>query len=485
MKPLILGIFQFIGPNGTVGSAWQNDRDTSTDFMKLSHWTALAKKFEAAKLDFLFFGDSYGFPALDGELLDASVREGRGIPQGDPMPLISALAAVTRDLGFIVTASTTVEPPAANARRFTTLDHFTDGRIGWNIVTGSSGETAAALMGRELIPHDQRYDMADDYLDVNLTLWEGSWDDDALVLDKQRGVYAEPGGVRIVHHHGPHFRTDGIMNMPPSPQRTPLLAQAGSSGRGQQFAGRNAEVVFVTGGEPAAVAANVRGIRESAVADGRPADSIKILVGALFITAPTSTEAWAKHAEMLAMSTPECAAAVFAGTTGIDLLALDPDKPISQTRTEMGQSNLERYLGENGQHAPLVRDVLENLRRTGYNGSSFVGDPEEVADQLQEFTELTNVDGVLVLPHITPETYDDFIELVLPVLRDRGLARTDYAASSTVSERRPTLRERLFPAGTAHLPETHRGHTFRTARGVAAGLAGTEISSSQWRRNTV
>ena len=465
MKPLVLGVFQFIAPNGTVGAAWQSERDTSVDFTKLSHWTALAKKLEAAKLDFLFFGDAYGFPVLGGQLLDASVREGRGVPQGDPMPLIGAVAAVTRDLGFIVTASTTVEPPAANARRFTTLDHFTDGRIGWNIVTGSSGETAAALMGKDPILHDVRYDMADDYLDVSLTLWEGSWDDDALVLDKRRGVYAEPGRVRIVHHQGPYFRTDGIMNMPPSPQRTPLLVQAGSSGRGRQFAGRNAELVFVTGGEPAAVAANVRGIRESTVAEGRPADSIKIIMGALLITAPTSAEAWAKHAEMLAMSTPEGAAAVYAGTTGIDLLALDPDKPIAQPSTEMGQSNLERFLSKDGKPAPLVREILENLRRTGYNGSTFVGNPVEVADQLQEFVELTDVDGVLILPHITPETYDDFIELILPVLRERGLARMDYAGPSTASGQRPTLRERLFPEGTAHLPETHRGWAFRVGRG--------------------
>ena len=184
---------------------------------------------------------------------------------------------MTRDLGFVVTASTTVEPPAANARRFTTLDHFTDGRIGWDIVTGSSGETAAALMGKESSLHDVRYDMTDDYLDVSLSLWEGSWDDDALVLDKRGGVYAEPGRVRTEHHQGPYFRTDGIMNMP-SVQRTPLLVQAGSSGRGRQYAGRNAELVFVTGGgEPTAVAANVRGIRESAVVEGRPADSTKII----------------------------------------------------------------------------------------------------------------------------------------------------------------------------------------------------------------
>ncbi|WP_291041373.1 NtaA/DmoA family FMN-dependent monooxygenase [Herbiconiux sp.] len=460
MAALSFGIFQYIGPNGTVGSAWQHPDDTSAEFTRLSHWTALAEKFDAAGLDFLFLADSYGFPALDGELLEAAVREGRGVPQGDPMPLVSALAAVTRRLGFIVTTSTTVEAPAANARRFATLDHFTDGRVGWNIVTGSSGATAAALMGKELISHDLRYDMADDYVDVNLTLWEGSWEDDALVRDKETGVYADPDKVHLVHHDGPYFRTDGILNLPPSPQRTPLLVQAGASGRGRQFAGRNAEAVFVGGGEPATVARNVTGIRESAVAEGRPADSIRILVGALFITAPTSEEAWAKHAQMLELSSPEGAAAIYAGNTGVDLLALDPDRPIAQTSTEMGQSNLERYLGKDGKPAPLVRDILENFRRTGINGSVFVGSPEEVADQIEALAAETGVDGYLVQPHLTPGTYDDLIELLLPVLRERGLA-APLAAPDAPST---TLRERLFPEGGPHLPATHRGYGFRAGR---------------------
>jgi FMN-dependent oxidoreductase (nitrilotriacetate monooxygenase family) len=457
MAALSFGIFQYIGPNGTVGSAWQHPDDTSAEFTRLSHWTALAEKFDAAGLDFLFLADSYGFPALDGELLEAAVREGRGVPQGDPMPLVSALAAVTRRLGFIVTTSTTVEAPAANARRFATLDHFTDGRVGWNIVTGSSGATAAALMGKELISHDLRYDMADDYVDVSLTLWEGSWEEGALVRDKEAGVYADPAKVHLVHHDGPYFRTDGILNLPPSPQRTPLLVQAGASGRGRRFAGRNAEAVFVGGGEPATVAANVAGIRESAVAEGRPADSIRILVGALFITAPTSEEAWAKHAQMLELSSPEGAAAIYAGNTGVDLLALDPDRPIAQTSTEMGQSNLERYLGKDGRPAPLVRDILENFRRTGINGSVFVGSPEEVADQIEAFAAETGVDGYLVQPHLTPGTYDDLIELLLPVLRERGIAAPLPAPDAPAT----TLRERLFPEGGPHLPATHRGHKFR------------------------
>jgi FMN-dependent oxidoreductase (nitrilotriacetate monooxygenase family) len=451
--PLILGIFQFIGPNGTIGSAWQHPDDESANFASVKHWAKLARKFEDAKFDLLFFADSYGFPALDGELIAASVREGRGVPQGDPIPMISAVAALTEKLGLIVTASTTVEPPAANARRFTSLDHLSGGRIGWNIVTGSSGATAAALMGQPLIPHDERYDRADDYVDLSLKLWEGSWQDDALVLDKANNVYADPAKVHLVHHDGPYYRTDGLMNMPPSPQRTPLLVQAGTSGRGMEFAGKHAEVVFVGGGDPERVARNIAGIREAAVAAGRAPDAIKVLVGALFLTGATDADAQRVHEQMLEMSSAEAAAAIFAGNTGVDLLAMDPDKPLTEQHTEQGLSNLQRYLGGNGKPAPLVRDIIEDFRVTGINGSVFVGSGSSVADQIEEFVPVTGADGFLIQPHLTPGTYDDFIEYLLPVLRERGLARSEYVGD--------TLRERIFGDGNVHLPASHHGSQYR------------------------
>lgn len=447
-----LGIFQYIGPNGTVGASWQDPDDTSINCFSLPHWVGLAKKFDEAGLDFLFFADSYGYPLHEGEPAAAAVSEGRGFPQADPVPLISALAAVTERLGFVVTASTTVEAPAANARRFATLDHFTSGRIGWNVVTGSSAVPAAALMGKELIAHDTRYDMADDYLELSLKLWEGSWEDDALLLDRQKGIYADPAKVHLIHHEGPWFRCDGLLNVPPSPQRTPVLVQAGSSGRGKNFAGRNAEVVFLGGGKPEKVAANVADIRAAAVAEGRPADAVKVLVGAMFIAAPTSQEAWALHAKMLGYSSIEGAAAIYEGNTGIDLLSLDPALPLTQTRTDQGQGNVDRYAPGPGGSGPTVGEILENFRVTGINGSIFVGSAEEVADQAEEFIAATGADGFLIQPNVTPITYDHLIDLVLPVLRERGLIGAGPAPV--------TLRENLFGAGP-HLPEHHPGAAHR------------------------
>jgi long-chain alkane monooxygenase len=451
--PLVLGIFQYVSPNGTIGASWQHPEDESATFTDVDYWKRLARKLEDARFDLLFLADSHGFPALDGELLPAAVREGRGVPQADPMPVAAVVAAVTERIGIVVTASTTVELPAALARRLTTLDHLSGGRVGWNIVTGSSGATAAALMGRDLVQHDLRYDMADDFVDVGVALWEGSWSDGALVRDKAAGVYADPERVRMIEHDGPFFRAHGVLNVPPSPQRTPVLVQAGTSGRGMRFAGRNAEVVFVAGGDPERVAANIAAIRAAAVEAGRTAESIKILVGAMFLTGATHADAVARHEEMLAMSSPEGAAAIFAGNTGVDLLALDPDLPLAQQETEMGLSNLQRYLGRDGKPAPTVREILEDFRRTGLNGTVFVGTGEEIADEVSSFVATTGADGFLVQPHLTPGTYDDMIEHVLPVFRARGLARGEYVGA--------TLRERLFGDGRRWLPDEHHGSGHR------------------------
>jgi len=465
-RPLVFGIFQYVGPNGTIGSSWLDPRDTSAEFMNLDYWTTLARKLEDARIDLLFLADSHGFPALDGELLPAAVREGRQIPHGDPLPVVSALAATTSRLGFILTMSTTAELPGNLARRLATLDHLSAGRIAWNVVTGSSGETAAALLGKPLIPHDLRYDMADDFLDVCFGLWEGSWEDGALVRDKAAGVFADPAKVHMVRHHGPHFWSEGVLTMPPSPQRTPLLVQAGTSRRGVEFAGRNAEVVFVAGGDPEQVKRNIAAIRAAAVAAGREPDAIRVLIGSMFITAPSSEQAQAKYERMLALSSVEGAAAVFAGNTGVDLLRFELDSPLPlDLSTEQGLSNLQRYMGTPDKPGPTVREILETFRTGGINGSVLVGDPEEVAEQTGSFAEYTDADGFLVQPNVNPESYDDFIELLLPALRRRGLAQEDYAPG--------TLRERLFGQGQARLPESHRGSAFRTAglRAAAATVA--------------
>lgn len=453
MKPLTLGVFQHFNPNGMTGNSWRHPDNQAVNYLDLDHWTNLAKKLEDGGFDFLFFADSYGYPRLNGKVIDLAITEANNIPGPDPIVLLSALAAATTRLGLVSTASTLIDKPQVIARRFATLDHLTKGRVGWNIVTGSGQASSARLFGEEMTPHDQRYAIAEEHTQLTLKLLEGSWEDDAVRADKEAGVYADASKVHEIEHEGTYFKAHGLLMVPPSPQRTPVLFQAGTSGPGRNFAAQYAEAVFLSGGEPSHVAANIADIRRRAAEFGRSADSIKILVGASFITAATEEEAEAKRQEMLDLTTLEDAATKYAFFTGLDLLSMDLDKPLADARTEQGRSNLERFSGERDAPAPTVREILEEYRQNGINGSVFVGDPHQIVDQIEEFIGVTKADGFLIQPYITPGTYDDFIDLIMPVLRERGLAKTEFEG--------PTLRESFFGAGHNRLPATHPGAQYR------------------------
>jgi FMN-dependent oxidoreductase (nitrilotriacetate monooxygenase family) len=304
-----------------------------------------------------------------------------------------------------------------------------------------------------LIPHDERYAIADDHVTLSLKLWEGSWEDDALRQDKAGGVYADSSKIHTIHHDGPYFRADGWLSVPPSPQRSPFLLQAGTSGAGKDFAARYAEGVFLAGGDPHHVAANIADIKRRAAGFGRGAGSIKFIVGAGFITAATEDEALAKRETMLSFATTESAAAFYALLTGIDLLAMDRDKPLGAAATEQGQSSVDRFAGLDGKPPATVGEILEDYRRNGVNGTVFVGDPEQVADQVEDFIARTDADGFAIQPYVTPGTYDDFIELLMPVLRKRGLVRERPEGT--------TLREHLLGQGNNLLAPEHPGSAYR------------------------
>ncbi|MEV1069900.1 NtaA/DmoA family FMN-dependent monooxygenase [Streptomyces sp. NPDC050263] len=454
MSPLIFASFQALSPNGVIGSSWRDPSNTQTDYLMIEHWTELAKKLESGGFDFLFFADTYGYPTLDGELIPFAVEAGYNVPMADPITIVSAIAAATSKLGVVLTNSTTHEKPAALARRFATLDHFTKGRIGWNIVSGGGQSSSTALFGEPMIPHDERYLQADDYLQICLRLWEASWADDALRVDREAGVYAEPDGVRQVSYEGKYLRTKGILTLPPSPQRTPLLLQAGTSSAGRDFAARYAECVFVGGGDPAVVARNITAIRDRAEEIGRPRDSVKFLVGAGFVVGTTEAEAQRKYDNLLGFATLKHAAATFAWSTGVDLLKFDLDKPLPEVHSEIGQTNLDRFRSADGTN-PTVREILEDYRQHGINGTTFIGTPEKVADEVEAFVAATGADGFLVQQHITPGTHDDFIELLRPELLKRDLMRP--------TREDVTLREQLLGAGP-RVAATHPGAelTYRT-----------------------
>ena len=297
MKQIRLNAFDMDCVGHIQQGMWRHPRDRSTEYTSLDYWTGLAKTLERGLFDGLFLADVLGvYDVFEGRA-DAAIRDAVQVPLGDPMLLIPAMAQATANLSFGVTANLSYEPPYIFARRMSTLDHLTKGRIGWNIVTGYLDSAARAMGLDQQVAHDDRYDVADAYMDAVYKLWEGSWAPDAVKRDREAGVFADPTRVRSVSHESTHFRMNGIHLCEPSPQRTPVLYQAGSSGRGRKFAATHAECVFVNGTSKAAVGAIVADIRKEAVAAGRKVDDVLIFVGATIVTGRTDADAQDKLAD--------------------------------------------------------------------------------------------------------------------------------------------------------------------------------------------
>jgi FMN-dependent oxidoreductase (nitrilotriacetate monooxygenase family) len=427
---------------------WTRDDTRQREYTKLDPWLELAKILEAGCFDALFLADVLGvYDAYRGGP-EVSIREGMQIPVNDPMLLIPAMATVTEHLGFAFTSSILQTHPFTFARQVSTLDHLTNGRVGWNIVT-SYLPNAAANLGLESLPgHDVRYDMADDYLDVVYKLWEASWDDDAVIADRERGIYADPAKVHAIDHAGPYYQVAGPHLAEPSPQRTPLLFQAGSSDRGREFAARHAECVFVTTSRRALAAGRgpVPDVRARALSYGREPDDIRFYQGLAPVVGGTEAEARSKAADYLEGLSTEGALAHLSGSIGVDLGAIDPDRPL-ETFESNAMTGPVRGLLESA--APGTR-TFRDLARANMAGQFLVGAPEQVADVLQEFGE-AGIDGFNLVYSVTPGTFVDFIDGVVPVLQQRGLVQTDYSPGP--------LRQKLF--GAARLPERHPGGALR------------------------
>lgn len=422
---------------------WTHPRDHSAEYRNLDHWVDLARTLEQGLFDGLFLADVLGVYDVYGGSPGPALHHAVQVPVCDPLLLVSAMAHATQHLGFGVTVNLSYEPPFPFARRMSTLDHLTRGRIGWNIVTGYLDSAARAMGLEQQLAHDDRYDVADDYMQVVYKLWEGSWADDAVRMDRSSGVYADADRVRAVRHTGPHYRMEGMHLCEPSPQRTPMLYQAGSSGRGRQFASANAECVFLNGQAKSGVRAIVDDVRAGAVRQGRGPSDILAFVGATVIVAETDALADAKLADYRRYASGEAALVHASASMGIDLDAYTMDEPIRVVETQAIVSNLEAVASS----APVMtkRKLLDRMV-LGSRQSPIVGSAARVADKLTEWVRETDVDGFILSRTVTPECFVDFIEFVVPELQKRGVYKEAYASGS--------LRAKLFGAGD-RLPATH------------------------------
>lgn len=424
---------------------WTHPRDSSSAYTDLRHWMDLAQLLERGKFDGLFLADVLGIYDVFRGTADAALRAAAQVPVNDPSLLIPAMAAVTTHLGFAVTCTLSFEPPYPFARRMSTLDHLTRGRIGWNIVTGYL-DSAAKGSGRDRqTAHDARYDVAEEYMEVVYKLWEGSWEDDAVVRDKAGGIYTRPYKVHRVRHEGDHYRVDAIHLTEPSPQRTPLLYQAGASSKGREFAARHAECVFLSAPSKAVIGPRVADIRERAARHGRDPFDILVFMGVNVIVDRTEAGARAKYEDYQRHVSDDGALALLSGWTGIDFGQYGLDDPVTYIKNDAIRSAVEALtVADPGK----VWTVRELLRVSGIGGISpiLVGTPEHVADELESWVEDTGVDGFNLSYAVMPESFADFIALVVPELQRRGLFKREY--------RDGTYREKLFGTGR-RLPANH------------------------------
>lgn len=432
---------------------WAHPRDQSHRFNEIGYWMDYAKRLEAGLFDGIFLADVVGVNDVLGGSPDAAIRGAVQVPVNDPMMLVPAMAAVTTHLGFGVTANLTYDPPFLFARRMSTLDHLTGGRIGWNIVTGYLDSAAKAIGLDAQAAHDDRYDLADEYMEVVYRLWEESWADDAVLLDRANHLFADPARVKKISHTGKQYRLNAMHLSSPSPQRTPVLYQAGSSTRGRQFAATHAECVFVNGQKSEGVKAIVDDIRAKAIDYGRQAEDIKVFMGATIVTGKTEAEAREKFEDYRRYVSSEAALVHAAASLGIDFAKYDLDEPIETGKSNAIVSNVEAVTRSAGPQW-TKRKLLEQMV-LGSRQAPMIGSAEQIADQLANWSREAGIDGFNLSRTVVPECFDDIISLVIPILQERGLYKTAYKDGP--------LRQKLF--GSPRLPNRHIAAGFRQKAG--------------------
>jgi FMN-dependent oxidoreductase (nitrilotriacetate monooxygenase family) len=446
---LIVNAFLMNTTSHIMGGQWRRPEAEQHRFNELSLWTDLARRLEDARFDALFFADVVGlYGDYDGGW-DGHVRRGLQVPSNDPLVLLSALAGATSDIGLAATSSIIQSHPFQFARQLSTLDHLSDGRAGWNIVTSVLENSHRNFGATELARHDERYDWAEEYLEAVYKLWEGSWEEGAFLADKDQGMLADPEGVHKIHHRGERYSIEGPHLSAPSSQRTPVLFQAGASPRGQQFCARHAEATFTLLPHPRAAGEYTAHVRRQAVSQGRKERDVVFIQGFHVVTGSTEGEVARRLADLDSTMDVDALLAHTGGGLGIDFGGRDPDEPLAGLVTEGGRGQLEAVRRFADTDTPTVRDFA--LFRTRAN--LLAGTPEQIADALEDWQD-AGVDGINLVNHTIPGSYVEFIEGVLPELRRRGLTQGEYTPG--------TLRQKLFGQGD-RLPERHPAARYRGA----------------------
>ena len=425
--------FLIAGPVAHSHALWRNPTH-EVPFLTTEYYVEVARKLEQGKFDLIFFADRLAIADRYGNDKEVGIRHGdQDSTRMDPVPILGALSATTRHIGLGATRSTTYDQPYHLAREFRTIDHLSNGRAAWNVVTSMNDSEAQNFGVESHLNHDQRYDRAEEFMELIFKLWD-SWEEGALQLDRGKGIYADPAKVHYVNHAGAYFKSRGPLNIPRGPQGRPVIIQAGASDRGRAFAVKWAEIIFNISPTREHMRRSTQGIREEAERLRRPAGSCKSLTAVMPFVGRTREEALEKRDAANSLVDPMVGLSTLAAHSNVDLSTLDLDAPVEQLKSTGTQSLIAMA-------SRIAKDNSLSLREIGrkYGESVLVpqlcGTPKQIADELADIFTSGDTDGFVVSPAFLPDSFAEFVDEVVPELQRLGVFRQDYAAS--------TLREHL------------------------------------------
>lgn len=417
------------GPTANHPGAWRHPEADLHDIFEPSRYEHIARMLEAARFDACFYADTFGLPDIHGGNFDAYLRLGGQISYLDPLMILPLMARVTSHLGLGATLSTTFMNPYYLARTMASLDMLTKGRAAWNVVTSATDLEARNFGMDGIPPKDQRYDLGDEVLQACNALWD-SWDDGALVLDREQGVFIDPSKVRYTSFEGERVRTRGPLSIPRTPQGRPVFLQAGASERGREFAARWAEMIFCTPHSKADTIAFHDDIKARLAKVGRPPEACKVLPSFAVVVGETEAIAQEKYGYLQSLIDPEAQLMLNSSLLGADL---------SRHRTAEAVAGAQGNQGISGSHDRVLQLMQQENISFAQAASKprglLVGTGRTIADQLEDYFTSGACDGFIIWPTVFPRMFEDFCRSVVPELQRRGLFRTEYGGA--------TLRENL------------------------------------------
>ena len=414
----------FFNPTGHHVASWRHPQAQADAGVNFEHFVEITRTAERGKMDMIFLADNV---SVRDAHPDALARSAQYIANFEPITLIAALAAMTKHIGIVATASTSYNEPFHVARKFASIDHISHGRAGWNLVTSGVVSDAYNFSRDEHYEHGVRYNRADEFAKVVTGLWD-SWDDDAFIRDKDSGLFLDPAKMHRLDHKGEWFKVRGPLNVPRSPQGWPVIVQAGGSEDMIQVAAKYAEVIFCAPLSLEQSAKFYKEIKGRLAQHGRTPDAMKIMPGLSPIVGRTMEEAEEKQRYMDSLTHPVVAREILSLILGnMDLSDYDMDAPMPQLTPDktMGQSIFNHVM-------EIAKTGNLTLRQTaqvvaGARGKFVVkGTPEHVADVMEDWFRKDACDGFNIMPPYLPGALDDFVDMVIPELQKRGLFRTEY-----------------------------------------------------------